>query len=347
MVSRKIVLFLVAMMIVSSFAVPSAISKIDYYAFEISLPDEVSVSPGESVTVDGGITVTGMYWLHMFGLEYAGTPYEIEFSPSFWEHVMIVRGWNPDVGVVRLPEKFEMTITVPEGAEEGNRIVVVRGQEQHSFRKVSNSTYFVLKVGETETVPHIGISDIIIPETVDDGKPFSLEFRLENVAPIDTIVTVRAVIPEEWQIDDFSKTVLVGSNSSVSENFTIIPTTESGTVSIVIEYPFQGEVINLTKTGPYLVPDGEMAEGASFGIVGRFIASITGLTVGIVDDVSGSMGERFSISILIGIIVVLIVLIAWLIKGIMGIVKVEVVPDEPEDMEDRPLPPDQVTLKEI
>jgi len=344
----KILAVTALVLAVSALFIQPTISKTEYYSFEIGLPDEVTVLPGETKEVEGKITVTGMYWLHLFELECAGTGYDVEFDPSFWEHVRIVRGWNSETGLVRLPETFTMTISVPEDAEESSTLVVVRGQEHHSFREVSNTTQFVLNIGESQMEPYVEIKDLVIPEFIDEDIPFELSFLVENVAPVDTEITVRAIMPDTWQSDESSKTFVVGSNSSINETFTIIPTTESGTVSLVIEYPFKGDVINLTKTGPYLIP-GEEATGepSSFGIVGRFFSSITGFTVGVVDSVSGSMGDRFSVPILICIIVILVILIAWLIKNIMAIVNVEVVSDEPENIEDPTVYPDQVTLKEI
>lgn len=329
-------LFLVsvaAFLAVSAFMLPTlSNSARTFYMFELQVPDEVLAQPGEEVTVDGGILVTGMYWLHNFDLKVEGPDYEYAVTPSHFDEVRILREWNPIDGVFRVPVNFTVNIKVPSGAS-GSHIVAITGTEYQSFRQITNSTYFVLKVGtaaqNATQAPQLEISDILVPETIKEFEPFTLSFKIDNKAPLKTAAVVSLQMPKEWQSDAASKTFSVEAGDSTVGSFSIIPTTSAGAVSLVVEYPFKDKVINFTKVGPYLVPGekvkpttttsaGQPAAGEPFGVIGGAISAFTGF---ISSALGGGAYDSYVTSITIGIIIVLVIVIVWLLGGIFKLVQ--------------------------
>lgn len=309
--NKKLILVFVAFSLI---AVPFlAQSRMTFYTFDIILPDEVNASPGDTVTVEGGILVTGMYWLHNFDLDVLGLDYDYELSQDWFEEVRIFRDWNPEDGLYRVPQTFNLTITVPEDAV-GASVVTLRGQEHHSFREVSNESYFVLTVGEASSEVDISVSDIVLPEMINEDEPFELSFQIDNNGAIDVNATVSVVIPDDWEVESESIEVSVEGESSETGTFTILPTTTSGEVSLYVEYPFMGEVMNFTKVGPYLVPGEEIettttTQGDPFAIVaplGEFF-----------DDLLGT----YAVPVMIGIILILVIIIIWLLSGMVRFVR--------------------------
>lgn len=325
MLERKSVLMLLAVSLVVVLAVTPFVAKSrrTFYTFEIMLPEEVEAEPGQEVTIEGGILVTGYYWLHNFDMTASGMPYEYEIEPEWWEHVRILRDWNPDDGLYRVPETFSMTIKVPEDAS-GSHVVTVTGQEHQSFRQVSNFSYFVLRVAGEPIKPQLTISDILVPEMIDEGQPFQLAFRMNNDGPVDTKAVVSLVLPEGWEADEVSQEISIKKNESAASAFSIIPTDSPGEISLKVEYPFRTETITFTKEGPYLIPSGattttQPQEGGE-PIVKHLISYVNSL----IDAVANSfqnVGGPYLTSITIGIIFVLFVIIIWLIIDIIKFVR--------------------------
>jgi hypothetical protein len=299
-------------------------SRMAFYGFEITMPEEVTAVPGETVEVEGEILVTGFYWLHNFDMTVTGSPYEYEIEPEWWEHVRILRDWNPDDGLFRVPETFSLSIDVPEDAT-GSYIITVEGQEHHSFREISNFTYFVLRTEGEPIKPQLSISDILVPEKIKEFEPFQLTFRLNNDGPVDTVATVAVVVPEDWQVDEPSQDITVESGESAASAFSIIPTTTPGDVSLLVEYPFKEEVITFTKAGPYLLPAGattttEFEGNVSEPILSQLIGYASVLLESVTKGFEGFAGP-YATSIIMGIIFVLFVIIVWLVFDIVKFVK--------------------------
>jgi len=309
-------------------------SRMTFYSFGMSVPDEINANPGDTVDVEGEILVTGWYWLHNFDLTVSGLDYDYEIEPAWWEHVRILRDWNPQQGVFRVPEKFKLTINVPEDAS-GAHIVTITGQEHHSFREVSNDTYFVLTIGGVPAQANLSISDILVPEMIEQYEPFNLTFKIDNAGAIDIAATVSMSVPEDWEVDETSKTIDVKSDSSEIGMFTIIPTTSAGEISFFVEYPFKGEIISFTKVGPYLVPGAELPTTTTIEEAPSFYAPIANfiytLTSPILDSFE-SLAGSYAVPAMIGIIVILLIIIIWIISGMFRFVRSKG-RAEPESME--------------
>jgi len=331
---RTLLIFTVAIFAITLTLLPSVISVVDIYSFQMTVPDEINALPGDSVVVEGEILVTGMYWLHNFEMTIEGLNYDYELVTNWGESVRILRGWNPDDGVFRMPETFELHIDVPEDAD-GVNFVSITGQEHHSWKQVSNDTYFILNVGgapEEETIA-LEIIDIEVPEEIMEFEAFDFDFKIRNKAPTPKSAIVSLVVPEGWQLDESSKTYAVAGESEESGMFRVIPTAEDGDVALFVEYPFKNRVMNFTKTGPYLVPGTEepttTTTEPSGNLFGDIYSAITGFSVGIISGITGSFGD-LEVPLLVGIIVVLVIVIIWLLTSIFKVLKIEIVSDEEE-----------------
>lgn len=322
--NKKITTFLVSVGLISLLLSSVVTSRRTFYQFVMGTPEEVEASAGQTVTVPGTILNEGMFFLHNFDITLEGLPedFEYEVNPAHWQDVRILREWNPDDGSYRVPEEFEITITVPSSAADGLHVVTVTGQEHHSFREVTNSTFFVLHVGEgagpsEPTGEGLDVSDILVPETITSGEEFTLTFRLDNGFDEDMSASVSIVAPDDWEIEKETLLMRVGAGSSEIGTFTITPTDSEGRVSLLVEYPFNQTIVSTTKEGPYLrpvsttepttttVPDGEEKP--------FFVDLYDRMKAG-VKEVLGD----FARPLIIGIIVVLAVIVIWLVVDIVG-----------------------------
>lgn len=315
---------------VGALMLPAVNSALAYYRFSILTPAEVIAEPGAPVTIDGGVLVTGMYWLHQFNITVSGLPFSYTMTPSYWQDAPILREWNPQQGVFRVPNNFTLTMNIPSDAS-GVYMVTLTGTEHQSWRQATNSTYFVLRVGaagRNATVPSMmDITDIIVPDIINESQPFNLTFKIDNNAPARTAATVGVLIPKEWKADAMSKTFSIGANSSEIGVFTITPTTPSGNVSLVVSYPFNNTVISFTKVGPYLITGENMSATTtttvpSGGAIGVLSGAISAL-VSFVNAAFGGAGANNSYlaPITIGVIIILVIVIIWLLGGIFKVVQ--------------------------
>ncbi|MEM5766107.1 MAG: hypothetical protein QW423_00485 [Candidatus Aenigmatarchaeota archaeon] len=220
--------------------------------FIISLPEEVEASPGETVIINGSVLNIGRYWLHNFNISVSGLPenFEVKVVPHMFKELRILREWNPQQGVYRVPEKFLIEIKVPEG-KIGAFLINVTGKEWGSWRRVENSTLFILTVSMQ---PKLSVSNIVVPEEVFEFKPFNISFDVKNEGLGDWPVSLKVITPEDWKVEPKVRDIVVNASSSHSVVFTLTPTDKTGNISILIEYPYKKEILKLTKTGPFIIP---------------------------------------------------------------------------------------------
>ena len=276
-----------------------SISKTPYKGFIFTdMPKEITANPGDTIEIKAGLLNIGWWWLHNFNLTLTGLPedYEYNITPQYFDHFRILRAWNPTDGLYRVPENFTLTIKIPETGF-GLHLLNLTGQEFFSWRKVGNSTLFLLKV---ISLPNFTISDMIIPEIVRENEPFTINFTVNNGGVGSGAISILIEAPEDWDVSERTKTVTLDANTSTPVEISITPTNTSGTISIYADYMQRENVINITKTGPYLVP---------LGVGEEPVAAPTGLTA-FVDFVLG-LGP-----IVIGIGLVLLVIIVWNVWGI-------------------------------
>jgi len=251
-------------------------------------------------------------------LNATGIPYDYEIEPGWEEHVRILREWNPEVGVYRVPEKFNLTINAPEDAA-GAHLVTLTGQEHHSFREVSNETYFILTVGEALAEVDLSISDVLVPEFVKEYEPFNLTFKIDNLGALDVATTISLIMPEDWEVDEPSQTIRVKGGSSEAGRFTVIPTTTAGEISFLVEYPFKGEIVNFTTVGPYVAP-GVLPTTTTtqpqpqpfYMPIANYIYSLASPLIQKFEEMAGV----YAVPITVGVIIILLIIIFWILSEI-------------------------------
>jgi hypothetical protein len=218
----------------------------------IAQPDLIEAIPGDFITVNGSVYNFGFYWLHDFNVSVSGLPdtYSLEIVPQHFEHLRTLREWNPQQGLYYVPERFFINIHVPMDSA-GIFTVNVTGQEFQSWKKLSNSTSFILRV---TSAPKLSMSDITVPEKVVELEAFNASFTVNNEGLVDQSVTLTMEVPEGWIVTPDVQTSTVNASSSETFYFSLTPTNTSGQISAVLEYPYKQTLMNITKTGPYLIP---------------------------------------------------------------------------------------------
>ncbi|MDI6798813.1 MAG: hypothetical protein QMD12_02335 [Candidatus Aenigmarchaeota archaeon] len=248
------IVFLASFILFLAFFTGFTTSVRKFREFVIGLPEEIFVSPGDEVIINGTILNTGWWWLHDFNLTVTGLPkdYNYTVEPKWFEHVRILREWNPQQGVYRVPEKFSIIIKTPENAS-GIYLINVTGQEFQSWKRVSNSSLFILRV-KAHSLANFTITDIVVPETVVEFTPFNISFSVNNTGLTAGQINISVEIPEDWNISEKTKSLTVEAGGSLPVEFEITPTNTSGQIVIFAEYPYRETILNITKVGPILIP---------------------------------------------------------------------------------------------
>ena len=300
-------LILFAIGIILPMAVISQTSGTYWRNFRMTVPEEVSAEPGQTLTINASILNTGRYWLRDFNITLEGLPsdYSYTVTPSHWDELRILRDWNPQDGVFKVPESFLITIKVPAGAS-GLHAVTVNGTEHASMYLVSNTTQFVLKVSGEAAKPEI--SDLSIPEVVYKGEAFDVSYRISNPVSGELAGTGKLLVPENWAADPANRSVTLKTNESMVLNFSVTAASNVGFLTAVVEYPYGNETFNVTKESGSVIPIDRIT-GTGLG---------TGLG-GLGTSISGLFGGLQSYSpLLITIIVVIILVIAWIVWSVFG-----------------------------
>jgi len=300
-----------------------SMSQKPYRTFSIILPEEISAEPGQTVTIDGGLLNTGWIRLHDFSLTLTGLTedYTYSFSPQHWDELVILREWDSDVGVYRVPEKFQLTITIPDNAA-GLQLVTVKGQEMWSSYQMSNTTQFVLKVTPAE---HFTVSNTSFPENATEGVPFDVKVVVTNDGSKSGTVTLNANTPEDWTVTEKSKSVTLDPKNSSEVVFTITPTITSGNITITAEYPYKENVTTITKIGPLLVPIPKPATATTMQAINITEGVLSGYFSKLFSDV---MGLPLWVIVIAAILVIIIL---WNIYKLFGKYKFKVVRGKPEE----------------
>lgn len=258
----KIILALAAVALSLSLTLVSFSSFVQapkpFYGFYVIMPSIVQVAPGNQTLIHGGVQNFGFYWEHNVVVNVTGLPagFEATAVPDFFENLRTLRDWNPQQGLYYVPENLDIAVKVPAGATPGLYSVNVSLVDMQSARHPANSTVFILQVsGQAPTQP-ISISDISVPDTVAAFKPFNISFSVINNVTFNQSVNLTVQIPQDWNATPTVISDVVPASSSKSFFFTITPTNSSGSFSVALTYPYQGVVLNVTKTGPFLTVGG-------------------------------------------------------------------------------------------
>ena len=225
----------------------------------IEVPYEVNTTPGKEVKIEGKLWNTGRWWLRNFKLwiEYVPKGFNYTFEPNPFKEVRIIRAWSPKRGLYKLPERFNLTVSIPENAS-GKYLFRTIGQEFTTYWKYSNSSMFYIRVitskVEKPGYANFSFSDIVFPETVVEFEPFNISFFVENIGNATGQVNLSISIPEDWNVSEKEKSLTLKPGESSLVEFTIIPTNTSGQIVVFAEYPYKQTILNITKQGPILIP---------------------------------------------------------------------------------------------
>lgn len=263
----KIFLALIAVALSLSFALVSFSSFVQapkpFYGFYVIMPNLVEVAPGNETLVHGGVQNFGYYWEHNVVVNVTGLPAGFVATPvpDFYENLRTLRDWNPQQGLYYVPENLSIILSVPADATPGVYQVNVSLVDMQSARHPANYTVFILHVsGQAPTQP-ISISGIAVPDTVAAFTPFNISFSVINNATFNQSVNLTVQLPQHWNVSPPVISDVVPASSSKNYFFTITPTNSSGSFSVVLMYPFQGIVLNVTKTGSFLTVGGTSGLG--------------------------------------------------------------------------------------
>ncbi len=304
-----VVYFAFALIILSTFAISDMsdiqIPKQRYYNFILQMPD-AEVSPGGNVTIVGNITNMGMWTLRQLNFTLQDMPYSYQINPSLFQEVRILRDWNPDVGVFRLPYNFTITVFVPQNAT-GVHLIKLIGQETGSWRQVSNSTEFILQVSSASKVPpvsapsvaKVSASEISVPSIINQSEPFTASLFVSNGGDSSAVVNVTMNVPSGWNVSESAKQVAVSGNSTEKVTFDITPSNMAGTITAKLSYVFEGNTTTITKSSLLITPSGSEqqqvpAETPSQGLLERLVTFAKGLS-----------------PIVIGILILISLIIVW------------------------------------
>lgn len=294
-----LVYFVFAIILLSTFAISDfsdiQIPKQRYYNFILQVPD-TEVSPGDNVTIVGKITNMGTWTLRQVNFTLQDMPYSYQINPVLFQEVRILRDWNPDVGVFRLPYNFSITIFVPQNAT-GVHLIKLIGQETGSWRQVSNSTEFILQVLSTSKVPpvsapsvaKVSVSEISVPSVINQSNLFTASLFVSNGGDSPAAVNVTMTVPSDWNISESVKQVTVSGNSTEKVNFDITPSNMAGTITAKLSYESDGNVSTITKSsllitpassGQQQVPDEEPGQGLLTRLI-TLVKSLSPIVIGI------------------------------------------------------------------
>ncbi len=277
--------FAFALLILSTFALaPFHPQKYRNFILDVS---DVDAYPGDNVTIVGNITNTGIWTVRQINLSLQDLPYKFEVNPSLFEELRILRDWNPEQGVFKLPYHFVITIFVPQNAA-GAHLVTLNAQEMWSPHQVSNSTQFILKV---LGVPKISASELSVSSKITRFEPFTVSFDLKNEGIAPAIVNTTLTVPGDWQVPEKDKQITIGGNSSEKVSFTVTPSGSPGTVSVKTAYEFRGSVTNITKTSSLITPiapivieepkPAEKPKPTGFAALVEFVKGLSPIIIGI------------------------------------------------------------------
>jgi hypothetical protein len=241
---------------------------------------KIEVYPGQTVNIPGKLLNTGWLWLYDVTLKTENLTYDHTITPSRITVLPIKYYW---VGVrgYRIPEKFNLTIKIPEnetmGYKEfylvanGSFRVYLPSEMDYKYYPIQVKQRIVLKVAP---VPTIAISDLTYPDFIIQNEPFKISMLVINTGEVGTQANISINIPSDWEVDSKTKSVVLQPHENKSLSFEIVPTNTSGQITLYLTYPTLKKIINITKTGPFLIPQEEKVEKEVPGIVGRITGAV-------------------------------------------------------------------------
>ncbi len=252
-------------------------------AFKIEFPSYVEAKPGDSLLIEGNVTNIGTVWLRKITINVTGLPFNYSIYPGYMEVLPIRWKWSPENGLERVPRSLNIVVNIPKNVSEGNYTVTIKLQEHLTALKVYNYTTFTLSVKNPHSIksskklvnkqPKIKITSLSLPDEVITNKPFLLNLTLENKGGKGN-ASVSVILPHDWVVDNSTKEIIMGQNSTALVVFNITPGRENGNVTLVIMYDGQRDVITFYRSGKYLLPVESVKETSHSSFSWIIIASL-------------------------------------------------------------------------
>ncbi|MEM5801956.1 MAG: hypothetical protein QXQ18_01030 [Candidatus Aenigmatarchaeota archaeon] len=292
-----------------------------YKAMNMSfdMDTKIEVYPGETKTIEGRLLNTGWLWLYNVTIKAENLTYEHTITPNNIPVLPIKYYWV-DGRAFRTPQNFSITIKIPENLTAGEKEFFLTANGSFRIYLPMDMKYLhypmqikqrvVLKVVPT---PSIEIKDITFPEVVIANKTFEISMLVINNGDIGTTANISIDLPKDWQVDSKTKSIRIEARENKTLNFSVTPSNSSGQVSLYLLYPVRQKIINITKTGPFLVPQlEEVVEKPVPGLIERIVSFIKSLP-----------------PILLLIIVILSAVIIWNLAGVIRFYRRRKKPEKP------------------
>jgi hypothetical protein len=146
---------------------------------------------------------------------------------------------------------FDVVIHTPE--EIGTYRLYINAYSDE-INVTENFTLEVLERLETieTTFPILQIVELVSP-IFYENESATINFTLENIGNSTANATVRIILPERWTTDVTEKRFLITEGEKEKISFNVVPSNESGNISISVSYLSQGEEKQLTEISEALV----------------------------------------------------------------------------------------------
>ncbi|MEM5882934.1 MAG: hypothetical protein QXQ77_01665, partial [Candidatus Aenigmatarchaeota archaeon] len=117
-------------------------------------------------------------------------------------------------------------------------------------------------------------SRIVVPQTIIENQSFPLNVTVENKGSVEEEVKLYLKVPEKWIYEDGVKSLKLKPGEVSTLTFNITPSNITGSISIILEYPYKEGVANFTKLGPILTPISLKPEEVSEEEITGYLAAV-------------------------------------------------------------------------
>ncbi|MEM7825487.1 MAG: CARDB domain-containing protein [Candidatus Aenigmatarchaeota archaeon] len=238
---KKLIFALITCLIISqSFIELSSSIPVTRRKLIITLPLEVEGFSGEEVIVSGKIYSKGT-WMRKVFVYVEGLPFVYTIEPNYFDAIALNK-----------PSEFKIKIKIPDNLEEEKvYLVTVKAQETYTAYAVEGKSTFKLKA---KPKAEFSLSRILYPQEIIQNQSFSLNVTVENSGNKEEVANIFLKVPEGWNYEDGITSVKLKPGEASTLSFNITPSNTTGSVSVIIQYPYKDSILNVTKLGPILSP---------------------------------------------------------------------------------------------
>ncbi|MEM5834409.1 MAG: hypothetical protein QXQ69_01000 [Candidatus Aenigmatarchaeota archaeon] len=206
----------------------------------VTLPKEIEGFAGEEIVVSGKISSKGT-WMRKVFVFVEDLPLTYVIEPDYFEVIPFTK-----------PGEFQLKIKIPDNIEE-EKVYVATIIAQETYTAYRTEGVATLKI-RAKPKAEFSLSRIIVPQTIIENQSFPLNVTIENKGSVEEEIKIYLKLPQQWVYEDGIKSLKLKPGEASTLTFNITPSNITGSVSIVLEYPYKGELANFTKLGPILTP---------------------------------------------------------------------------------------------